>query len=415
MPVSGWNRRFQGVGNGGWNGAINYGALGTAVAAGYTAASTNTGHDTRDGAFAIGHPEKLADFGWRAVHEMTVTAKAVAAAFYGEGPRYSYWNACSTGGRQGLMEAQRFPEDYNGIIAGAPANPMTRLHAGSLWNTLAVHKDAASFIPAEKYAVLHKAAVEACDATDGVTDGLIGDPPECRFDPGTLLCKGEDSAACLTAPQVEAVRRIYAGAKNPKTGEAVFPGWEPGSELGWPRVTTGAEPEGNAVDTYRAVLQDPAWDWRKFDFARDVAAADKAGAVIDAKDADLTPFFSRGGKLLMFHGWNDPNIAPRNSIAYYQSVLNRIGEERVSGSIRLFMMPGMGHCAGGEGPNTFDKMTVMEQWVEKGQTPQTIVASHSTNGAVDRTRPLCSYPQVARYKGSGSIDDAANFVCASPK
>jgi feruloyl esterase len=283
-------------------------------------------------------------------------------------------------------------------------------------NTLFAHRDEATYIPPSKYPMIHKAVVEACDALDGVKDGLIGNPMVCNFDPKVLLCKGADSETCLTKPQVELAQAIYGGTSNPRTKQLVFPGWERGSELGW-NVTAGPNPEGPAVDTYRyVVFNDPNWDWHTLNFDSDIALSDQRGnASINAVSTDLSPFFDTGGKLLMFHGWSDPNVAPRNTVNYYNRVLETMGgASKVSDSIRLFMVPGMGHCGGGEGPNTFDKVATIDGWVTSGKAPDKIVASHSSNGKVDRTRPLCPYPQVAKYKGSGSIDEADNFSCAVP-
>ena len=408
LPASGWNGKFQAVGNGGWAGIISYGPLGAAVRGGYAAASTDTGHVGGSASFALGHPEKLTDFAYRAVHEMTITSKAIIANFYGDGPRYSYWNGCSTGGRQGLKEAQKFPADFDGIIAGAPANYQMHLGVWSVAVAQAVHKEPASYIPPEKYPAIHKAVLEACDSLDGLRDGLIQDPTRCHFDPKTIQCAGEDSPACLTAPQVEAARKIYTPLKNSRTGEEIFPGLEPGSELGW-AGPAGPNAAAVATDTFTyLVYKDPNWDWHTLNPDTDTARADKNdNGLIDAIDPNLKPFFSHKGKLIMYHGWNDPLIAPGNSVNYYKAATG-------SDSIRLFMVPGMGHCGGGEGPNTFDMVTALEQWVEQGHAPEQIIASHSQNGTVDRTRPLCPYPQVARYKGSGSIDEAANFSCAAP-
>jgi feruloyl esterase len=419
MPTSGWNGKFQVAGNGGWAGNISYPAMAEALAAGYATASTDTGH-ANDGSpnasFAYKHPEKMLDFGWRALHETTVTGKNVIKAFYSKPTTESIYNGCSTGGRQGLNAVQKFPMDFDGAIVGAPVNPMTRLHAGSIYNTIFAHKNPANYIPPEKYAMIHKAAVESCDLIDGVKDGLIGNPMACHWNPKALLCKGADAPSCLTAPQVEMANTIYSGAVNPRTREQVFPGWERGSEMGF-RVTAGPEPEGPAVGTFRyAVFQNPEWDWHTLDFDKDIALSDKMGAAqIDAISTDLSPFFTHGGKLLMFHGWADPNVAPRNTVNYYNKVLQTMGgEAKVSDSIRLFMVPGMGHCGGGEGPNTFDRVGALELWLGTGKAPTQMVASHSTDGKVDRTRPLCPYPQVARYKGSGSTDEAVNFACAAP-
>lgn len=416
MPASGWNGKFQGVGNGGWSGAINYGALGSALARGYATASTDTGHTGGSGSFALGHPEKLVDFGYRAVHEMTVQAKAIIAAFYGSAPRHSYWNGCSSGGKQGLKEAQRFPADYDGIIAGAPANYWTHLLTGSMWVAHATLKDKANYIPPAKYKLINSAVLEACDTLDGVKDGVIENPLRCRFDPKVLECKGEDAATCLTATQVEAAKRIYAAATNPRTGEEIFPGLEPGSELGWGALAGGPNPLSIAADHFKyVVFKDPNWDFKTFNFDRDVALADKLdNGTINATGSNLKPFRARGGKLIMFHGWNDQLIAPRNSLNYYKSVVAVLGDKKTDDFLRLFMAPGMGHCAGGPGPNTFDAVTALEQWVEQGNPPDQIIASRSTGGKVERTRPLCAYPKVAKYKGTGSTDDAANFVCQAP-
>ena len=417
MPVADWNGKFQGVGNGGWSGAISYGPLAAALRRGYAAASTDTGHSGGSASFALGHPEKLIDFAWRAVHEMTVQAKAIVAGFYGNGPRLSYWTGCSSGGKQGLTEAQRFPADYDGIVAGAPANFWTHLMVGGLWIGQATLKESAAYIPKEKYPVIHKAALEACDATDGAKDGLIEDPMRCRFDPKTLLCAADDGPACLTAPQLEAAKKIYAGATNPRTAKAIFPGLEPGSELGWGAMAGGPDAFPIVADHFKyVVFKDPNWNFRTLNFDNDVDLADKLdNGLLNATNPNLKEFFGRRGKLLLYHGWNDPLIAPRNAVNYYDSVLATLGgPAQVADSVRLFMAPGMAHCSGGEGPSSFDALRALEQWVENGKAPTEIVASHMSGGVADRTRPLCPYPQVAQYKGTGSIDDAASFVCKTP-
>jgi feruloyl esterase len=410
LPVSNWNGKYQAVGNGGWAGVISYSAMAEALGRGYATSSTDTGHVGGSGSFALGHQEKLIDFGYRSEHEMTVKSKAIIKAFYGNAPQFSYWNGCSTGGRQGLKEAQMFPDDYDGIIAGAPANRT----AMSLWVASAVLKDKASYIPAAKYPAIHQAALNACDALDGVKDGLIEDPRQCKFDPKVLLCKGEDNASCLTAPQLEAVRKIYSPGKNPKTGQELFPSLVAGTELGWGVQAAGPDPSANIFDHFKYVVyKDPNWDWRTFDFDKGIERANlPENNVMNATDPNLKQFLAHNGKLLMYHGWADTNVATLNTIKYYQSVVDTMGGvSKTSNNIRLFLEPGMGHCGGGEGPNVFDKVGTLEQWVEKGKAPDQIVASHSTHGQVDRTRPLCPYPQVAQYKGSGSIDDAANFLC----
>jgi feruloyl esterase len=414
LPSNGWNGKFQAVGNGGWAGVISYSAMADAVRAGYASASTDTGHVGGRGTFALDHPEKLIDFAWRSEHEMTVKAKAVIQAFYGSGPKLSYWNGCSTGGRQGLKEAQKFPDDYDAIIAGAPANRT----AISLWIAHAVLKDPASYIPPGKYPIIHQAALAACDMRDGLKDGLIDDPTKCTFDPNVLVCKGADGPACLTAPQVEAAKKIYSPAVNPRTKQELFASLVPGTELGWGVQALGPEPSANIYDQYRyVVFKDPHWNWKTFDFDGDVVRGDlPENLVMNATDPNMKPFFSHGGKLLLYHGWSDPNVPAVNTIKYYNSVVDNLGgSSKASGNVRLFLAPGMGHCGGGEGPNVFDKVGALEQWVEQGKAPEKLNASHMTDGKIDRTRPLCAYPRVARYNGAGSIDDAANFACKVPQ
>ena len=416
LPASGWNGKFQAVGNGGWAGSINYAAMGQELQRGYATSSTDTGHTGGSGSFALGHPEKVIDFGYRSEHEMTVKAKAIIEAFYGRAPRFSYWNGCSTGGRQGLKEAQRFPGDYDGIMAGAPANPRTRLAFATLWIAHAVLKDPASYIPPEKYPMIHLAVLNACDALDGVKDGILADPTRCHFDPQVIACKDAEGPACLTAAQVETVKKILSPSRNPRTGEEIYPGLEPGTELRWGTLA-GRQPFPVTIDHFKyVVFKDPNWDWRTLNFDSDVALADKIDSeTINATDTNLKPFFARNGKLLLYHGFNDQNVAPRSTINYYKRVVDTLGgEARTTESIRLFMAPGMGHCGGGEGPNTFDVVSAMEQWRENGKAPDRMVASHRAAGKIDRTRPLCPYPQVAKYKGTGSTDDAANFVCELP-
>jgi feruloyl esterase len=416
LPTNGWNGKFQAVGNGGWAGTISYPAMAEALQRGYATTSTDTGHVGGSGLFALGHPEKIIDFAYRSEHEMTVKAKAIVAAFYGNGPKYSYWNGCSTGGRQGLAEAQRFPEDFDGIIAGAQANPRTRLGAWHLAIGQAALKDPAAFIPPNKYPAIHRAVLEACDAIDGVKDGLINDPPRCHFDPKVLTCKGPDGIDgpdCLTPRQVETAKIVLSPVRTSR-GEEIFPGYAPGAELGWGGLVGGPEPTAITLDHYKyVVFKDPNWDWRTFDLERDVAIADKVdNGTINAIDPNLKPFTTRGGKLLMYHGWSDQLVGPGTSVNYYKSVTKALGgPSKTMASVRLFMVPGMGHCGGGEGPNTFDMVTALEQWVEHGKAPDQILASHVTNGVSDRTRPLCPYPQVATYTGSGSIDEAASFTC----
>ena len=416
MPASGWNGKFQAVGNGGWAGTISYPAMAQALARGYATTSTDTGHSTPGASFAFGHREKLIDYAYRSEHEMTVKAKSIVNAFYGNAPTRSYFNGCSTGGRQALMEASRYPEDFDGIIAGAAANPKTRLDTWRIWMGLQTMRDPATQIPQDKYPAIHQAVLAACDGLDGLKDGLIDDPTRCKFDARVLACKDADGPACLTPQQVQSVNIVLGPAKSARTGAEIFPGYQPGTELQWGRLIGGPAPYDTALDQFRMVFNDPKWDWKTFDVDRDLARAeeDLKGLLTSIDPKSMSAFFGRGGKLLTYHGWSDQDIAPLASMNFYKSVVSAVGEAKTSSALRLFMVPGMGHCGGGEGPNTFDMVVPLEQWVEQGQAPVRVVASHSSNGKVDRTRPLCAYPQVARYTGTGSTDDAANFSCRMP-
>ncbi|MEQ1908629.1 MAG: tannase/feruloyl esterase family alpha/beta hydrolase [Vicinamibacterales bacterium] len=414
LPLSGWNNKLQAVGNGGWAGTIGYPALGNALAKGYAAVGTDTGHSTEGASFALGHPEKFIDYSYRSEHEMTVAAKAIITRHYGTTPQRAYFNGCSTGGRQALVEASRYPDDFDGIIAGAAANPKAHLDAWRIWMAQAMFASPESAIPPAKHGVIHQAVLAACDALDGAKDGLLENPVACRFDPGTLQCQAGDSPACLTSAQVKTARTIMSPPKN-RRGDIVFPTYEPGTELGWVRLLGGPDAYETAVDQYKyVVFSDPKWDWRTFDLDRDTAAGDAAGnGVLAGVNPDLTAFARHGGKLLTYHGWSDPSIAPQASVNFYKSALAGTRPPASSPDwIRLFMVPGMGHCSGGDGPDTFDMVSALEAWVERGVPPAQITASKIVNGAVQRTRPLCPFPQRARYRGTGSLDDAANFVCA---
>jgi Tannase and feruloyl esterase len=412
LPATGWNGKFQGVGNGGWAGSISYPALAAAVTAGYAAASTDTGHVGNTAAFALDHPEKLVDMGYRAVHEMTVQGRAITDAFYGSRPSRSVWNGCSQGGRQAITEAERYPADYDAILAGAPAIYNMELHVARVALNALVHRTADSPIPPEKFAMVHDAVLAACDARDGVKDGVIDSPTSCDFDPSALTCKGADSPSCLTAAQVETMRGLYGPIKNGR-GEVVSPPLlQPGTELAWGTLA-GPKPLGLATEAMQyVVFKDAAWDWHRFNPATDFDIALKADErVLGLTDPNLKPFFDRGGKLLMYHGWSDPQVSAQNSVRYFNDVVKTTGKGVVGKSISLYMVPGMGHCQGGPGTDTFDKVAAIERWVETGRAPEQIVASHVKDGVTDRTRPLCPYPQVAQYKGTGSTDEAANFVC----
>jgi len=413
MPATNWNRKFQAVGNGAFSGAISYPAMTTALNRGYATASTDTGHVGGGASWSLGHPEKVIDFGWRAVHEMAAVSKQIVAAYYDAGPRWSYWNGCSAGGRQAMKEAQRFPADFDGIIAGAPGLDWTGRAAQAVRIAKSLETAEAARLSPPHRQLLHRAVVDACDALDGLKDGLIENPRRCTFDPAVLECKGSEGTSCLTTAQVQTARLIYSAVVNPRSKRAIT-GLEPGSELGWTDLGWTASARATGLDQFRfLVFKNPAWDVQRFDVEADIVRAEDAdGDTINALDPDLKPFLSRGGKLIQYHGWSDPQISPGNSTQYYERVQERLGGAYdVRSSYRLFMAPGMGHCGGGEGPNTLDMVGTLEQWVEQGRAPDRVVASHSSNGAVDRTRPLCPYPQVAVYTGTGSSDQAANFIC----
>ena len=410
LPAENWNQKYQAVGNGAWNGAIGYAAMADALRRGYATSSTDTGHVGGSASFAMGHPEKAIDFAYRSEHEMVLKSKALINAFYGNAPKYSYWNGCSAGGRQAMKEAEMFPADFDGIIAGSPGLDWSGRSAQGVRVSHASEKDNARLSPAN-LKLLHDAVVNACDAQDGVKDGLISNPSACKFDPAVLQCKGNASDDCLTAAQVALVKTIYSPLKVKSHNTA---GLAYGSELNWTPQGWSGGAQATGLDHYRyLVYSDPEWPVSKFDPATDPAKLEEGpSGQIDARDPDLKSFFARGGKLLMYHGWADPQISPLNTTTYYEQVVKAAGGAgKISGSYRLFVAPGMAHCGGGEGPNDFDKIGPLEEWVEHGKAPDQIVASHAKGGAVDRTRPLCPYPQVATYKGSGSIDEAANFAC----
>jgi len=412
LPAANWNGKFQAVGNGAWSGAIGYAALAEALRHGYATSSTDTGHSGGSASFALGHPEKLIDFAYRSEHEMTVKAKAIVGAFYGSAPKYSYWNGCSAGGRQALKEAQMFPADFDGIIAGSPGLDWSGRSAQAVRVAQALQKEDARLTPAKQQA-LHAAVVSACDALDGVKDGLIENPVACTFDPKVLECSGADGPSCLTPAQVATARLLYAPTVIAKTKREVA-GLPYGSEGNWTDQGWSVSARATGLDHYRfIVFKDPAWDIDRFNVESDITRIDEGeSAAPNASDPNLKAFFERGGKLLQYHGWSDPQISALNSVNYFNRVAAALGgQAKIHGSYRLFMAPGMAHCGGGEGPNDFDKMTPLEQWVELGKAPDSIIASHSIEGKVDRTRPLCPYPQVAHYKGSGSVDEAANFMC----
>jgi hypothetical protein len=409
-----WNGKLLGTDNGGFSGAINYAGLAAAIGRGYAAVSTDTGHTGDQMDFGIGHPEKIVDWAHRAVHEMTVIAKAVVEKGRGRAPARSYFTGCSTGGQQGLSEAQRYPADYDGIVAGAPGNNRINLIYGFLWSWLATHRaDGSTTLPATKLPALAKAAVAACDKGDGVEDGVIGNLRACRFDPEVLSCTGAEIDSCLMPEQIEAARKVYGGARTP-AGRQLYPGWAPGSESGWGQYITNPKTPVRAGLFRDWVFKNPSWDPRTFDWEKDVAAVDASLPFLNATSTDYAAFSARGGKLIMYTGLADPVVSPLDTMDYYERVVKaNNGLESTRAFYRFFPVPGMAHCGSGAGTSTFDALAALEAWVERGIVPESIPASRVAAGRVDRTRPLCAYPAAARYRGAGAIDDAANFTCTA--
>ncbi len=423
LPLSDWNGKFEGTGNGGYAGAIVYRELADGVRRHYAAANTDMGHKSTfpdPGSWALGHPQLVIDQGYRAQHLTAVKSKAIVRAFYGERPRRSYFVGCSSGGWQGLTEAQRYPREYDGIVAGAPAMEVIHLHAGTIWTNLAAMQ-----ISPTKLRLITNAVLAECDGRDGVKEGLLNDPLTCHFSPSELACKaGESPATCLTPVEVSALERIYEGLHD-SSGQPIYPGWPRGVEYA---LALMRQPfvAALAASTFKdMVFEDPSWDYHHIDYDRAVRLADrKVGGILNNSSPDLRAFRRAGGKLILWHGWADPLISPLHTLEYYQKVAAFFAAEhpgsedaeiaRIQGFARLFLAPGVNHCGGGPGPDQFDALGALERWVERGVAPQRIVASHLTHGVVDRTRPLCAYPRVAKYLGHGSTDDAANFACRMP-
>ena len=450
MPLGEWNGRFLGLGNGGFAGQIVTDELGPAMAKGYAATATDAGHTGGpvDAIWALGHPEKIIDFGHRGIHEMTRVAKLIVKQFYGSTPRHAYFAGCSDGGREALMEAQRYPADYDGILAGAPANNWTALLSMAAEDTKALLVPASAFIPQSKIPTIERAVTAACDEIDGVRDGILSDPRECKFDPVSIQCKeGQDTDKCLTGPQVTALKVIYAGLRDAK-GQMVHPGYLPGAEQGrkggaggWEDWITGSAPGESALSGFAIgyfsdmVFDKTDWDVKTFIVDRDLPIArQKTAEALDAVNPNLSSFSSHGGKLILYHGWNDPAIPAVNTVNYYEEVVGAMGRANADSFVLLYMVPGMQHCVAGPGADEFGQGTgswtsgpdrnaqnALETWVEKGAAPDVIIAS-KTNGAalmtsesVIMTRPLCPYPQQAHYKGSGDPNRAENFSCATAK
>ncbi len=417
-PSQAWNGRFEGVGTGGFSGEISYQAMALALDQGYATASTDTGHKGDELIFAKGHPEKIVDWGYRSMHVMTETAKLIVRNAMGKFPEKSYFNGCATAGHQSMMEVLRYPNDYDGVIAGNPAGDRVHEIDGYLAAWIATHSaDGKSLLPSATLQMITKVAVAKCDKLDGVEDGVIDDPHRCDFDPKQLLCKAGEDASCLTQAQVDAVKKVYAGLRHPRTGEMIFPGWSIGSEgwgaaqnSGWSQLVNIATPRRSDFFKY-FVFDNPEWDWKSFDFDKDIDFADKKMGFLAAHGTDLSAFTGHKGKLIMFTGLVDPILPADDVIEYYDAIEKRMGGERSKESVRFFTVPGMGHCLGGPGTTDFDMMPALKTWVEEGKAPEKVIASRVVKGQVVRTRPLCVYPKVARWNGKGSSDEANNFAC----
>jgi feruloyl esterase len=411
MPIAGWNGNFRGTSPNGLGGVLNYNAMGVGLTDGFAVASTDTGHQGGDTAW-MRDPDRITDFAGRAMHETTVVGKALTSAYYGATPMYSYMIECGGGSAAALHEIQNYPADYNGIVVGGHAAHLTRQFFGQLWPWLASHPNGAEILPSSTLRVVHDAVLNRCDILDGVKDGLLENPLTCTFDPREIACTAGDGATCLSAAQVEAVQTIYSGPVNPRTNERIWPGLFRGSELDWTFFTESAAPIGIATGALRMILDDPSWDYRTVDFDRHVAAADRSDiARVSASNPDISAYVRGGGKLILSGGWNNALVPAGAVLDYYGRVEQTIGIEDTREDVRLYMVPGMIECNGGPGTDTFDMLAVMRRWVEHGEAPRDVPASRVERGTVVRTRPLCPYPQVATYRGSGSTDEASSFVC----
>ena len=407
MPTDNWNGKLLVVGNGGFAGSIQgYGDMQVALRLGYATAATDTGHSAVDGPngmFALGHPEKIVDFAYRAVHDLTVKSKQLIATYYARPAQFSYFKGCSTGGRQAVMAAQKYPEDYDGIIGGALANRHIHMHTAGFARNVTMARNPDWALSEEKAKVVSAAVMKKCDT---LHEGFLNNPRQCAFDFSTLLCEGADGADCLTKGQLKAVEMFYGGVKN-KKGELIFSG----QALGNPIPALRSVPPATITDTVRIwAFQNPNYDWNSFDIDRDMPIIDQKIGFVDAVDSDLKAFKAHGGKLLLYAGWGDTGITPENTVLYYDKLLKTMGKNQ-SDWTRLFMVPGMGHCRGGDGPDTFDTIGTLERWREKGTTPAQIAATNQRSGL---SRPLCPYPQYAKYKGTGDLKDAANWACSAP-
>ncbi|MGC4084876.1 MAG: tannase/feruloyl esterase family alpha/beta hydrolase [Vicinamibacterales bacterium] len=426
-----WNGKYYFVGVGGLGG--NIGSLTKGLERGYASASTDTGHVSTDESWTSNRAKEI-DYGYRGTHVTAVAGKALAGSFYGRAPQHAYFEGCSNGGRQAMMEVQRYPDDFDGIIGGDPATG-TPMQVGRVLVYQQMLAKPENFLTADKIELLSRATLAACDKTDGLEDGLVTDPRQCTFKPDTLLCTGADGPTCLNAGQLAVVKQIYGGATL--EGEPYawgFPVGHEGSTSGWRAWISGPEDPTRQADGTLAYTgkrlpsgygladsnmrflaletDDPAFTWRVFRFPQDLARMKVMSDILSPLDPDLRPFRNRGGKLLLYHGWSDPAISAYGTVGYFEKMTKIVGGQKDADAFaRLYMVPGMHHCSGGPGPNEFDMLTALENWVEKGQAPSAVVATHKENGVATRTRPLCPHPQVARYKGTGSVDEASSFTC----
>lgn len=411
LPTSGWNGKYHTVANGGWGGSIQYRGLVETLQRGYATASTDTGHTEPGGSWAIGHPEKVRDYGGRAIHETTVKAKAIATAFYGRAPAASFMTGCSLGGLQAMKAIQDYPGDFDAVVAGSPHFNMTRHNAAQIWASWLLSRDPEKLVSKEKLRLVHEAVLRQCDGSDGLKDGIVDDPLTCAFEPSSLVCPGTEGPHCLTKKQAEFLEQVYAGPVYQSTGVSINPGPLVGNESTW-SFSLPPKPPGVAVDLFRyLVFEDPAWDFDKLDYDKDIVLTEKKVApVINAENPDLRPFFDRGGKLMMYVGsYEHTNYTAH--LGYVDSVRKTVGAAKTDASVRVFVVPGMYHCAGGIGADTFDKLGAIERWHETGKAPEVIEASQVKEGKVVFTRPLCAYPRTARYDGSGDPSKAESFGC----
>jgi hypothetical protein len=420
LPAEGWNGKYVGIGNGIWAGQLSISQLATPLARGYAAATTDTGHSGNGltAEWAVGHPEELVDFGHRAVHLMTVTAKQAIAAFYGREQELAFWDSCSTGGRQGLMAAYRYPDDYDAISAMAPANPMTDLMTQSMWASWVNKRSAGAQLDPAKLGLVHQAVLQQCDALDGLQDGVVGRPAACGFEPASLVCAAGATDDCLTAPQAEAMQAIYDGVSD-SAGRQLLPGWPRGAEMQLTALVMGPAPFPVAMSYFQQLVHgdDANWDWTQMDYARETIAAREYGAdILDVPADGLAPFFARGGRLLLSHGWNDGLIPATNTLKFHGELSTTLPAGQAD-QLRLFMAPGMEHCAGGEGPNSFDTLGTIDAWATSDMAPERIIATRLAPAIPNApqlppmSRPLCPYPQIAVHDGAGDTAVAASFRC----